>query len=85
VIFGILALIENFLFGLIKNWWEIIGYCIGAIFGIYILASLINAVFPGAILATVFSIIIIGFGVGVRIWLLMISSRSGENYDYGYP
>jgi hypothetical protein len=75
-VFAAMVFLENFFTGLTGYPPYNIGYCIGAILGIvYFWNTFTTGVFKDAITNTIIAVIIIGFGVIIRLYAMALSQR----------
>lgn len=78
----VVTLGDSFLMGRFGETWGIVGYCFGALVGAVIWAHFLYTIFPGAITATLGTVLIIFLGVVVKIGMSQMRSRSNRcNYS----
>ena len=81
-IFAIIISLENFLTGLTGKIIYNIGYCIGAMFGIFYFWNVFTTgFFQEAIWRTIVAVVIIGIGIALRFYAMIIS-HSNRNSDW---
>jgi len=75
----VVAIGESFLMGRFGETWSTVGYCFGALIGAVIWAHFLYTIFPGAITATLGTVLIIFLGVTVKIGMSQMRSRSNRS------
>ena len=83
--FAIIIFIENFILGLRGPLSCNFGYCMGAVLGVmYFWKTFTTGVFQEAISNTIFAVVIIAFGIVIRIYAMSLSQKRRSNESSGW-